>query len=64
MYRNQTNPVAAQSVLKFYDWAYKSGDAQAASLDYVPLPLKVKNLIRHQWATMISSGGKPVYVSK
>ena len=25
-------------VLKFFDWAFKSGKGQAAELDYVPLP--------------------------
>jgi phosphate transport system substrate-binding protein len=51
-------------VLKFYDWAYKNGDAAAAQLDYVPLPAAVKNLIRKQWAANVTSGGKPVYTGK
>ena len=64
MYRNQTNPTNGEAVLKFFDWAYKNGDPEAAKLDYVPLPLAVKNLVRHQWTAMIQSGGKPVYVSR
>ncbi len=64
IYRNQTDAAQGASVLKFFDWAYKSGDADAAKLDYVPLPAPVKALVRHQWAAMISAGGKPVYVSK
>ena len=64
VYRNQSNPAQGAAVLKFFDWAYKTGDSTATQLDYVPLPLTVKNLVRHQWATMISAGGKPVYVSK
>ena len=64
MYRNQANPTNGEAVLKFFDWAYKNGDPEAAKLDYVPLPLAVKNLVRHQWAAMIQSGGKPVYVSR
>jgi phosphate transport system substrate-binding protein len=64
VYRNQADPAQGAAVLKFFDWAYKSGDATAAQLDYVPLPAAVKSLIRHQWATMVSSGGKPVYISK
>jgi phosphate transport system substrate-binding protein len=50
-------------VLKFFDWAYKGGDQMAVSLDYVPLPPAVKNMVRKQWATMIKAGGKPAYVS-
>ena len=63
MHTNQDNAAKAASVLKFFDWAYKTGDATADKLDYVPLPLSVKNIMRKQWA-QIQSGGKPVYVSK
>lgn len=63
MYKNQDNAAKAADVLKFFDWAYKAGDATASKLDYVPLPLTVKNLIRKQWL-QITAGGKPVYVAK
>ncbi|MEY2944016.1 MAG: phosphate transporter substrate-binding protein PstS, partial [Pseudomonadota bacterium] len=53
----------AAAVLKFFDWAYKNGDATAAKLDYVPLPPAVKAMMRKQWS-QIQAGGKPVYVSK
>ncbi len=61
LYKDQTNPGQGEAVLKFFDWAYKNGDAAASSLDYVPLPLPVKNLMRRQWAATIKSGGQPVY---
>jgi phosphate transport system substrate-binding protein len=64
VYKEQANAAAGQGVLKFFDWAYKNGDAAAGALDYVPLPAPVKALIRKQWAAKIKSGGKPVYVSK
>ena len=63
MYKQQNDASKAASVLKFFDWAYKNGDATASKLDYVPLPLSVKNLFRKQWL-QIKAGGKPVYVSK
>ena len=63
VYKEQENAVAGAGVLKFFDWAYKGGDQMAVSLDYVPLPPAVKNMVRKQWATMIKAGGKPVYVS-
>jgi len=63
MHKNQENAQKAANVLKFFDWAYKTGDATASKLDYVPLPLSVKNLMRHQWM-QITAGGQPVYVSK
>jgi phosphate transport system substrate-binding protein len=64
VYKKQTNAAAGQSVLKFFDWAYKAGDPAAEQLDYVPLPPTVKNLIRKQWAAEVKGpNGKPVYVS-
>jgi phosphate transport system substrate-binding protein len=63
IYKNQDNPLQGNGVLKFFDWAYKNGDAMASSLAYVPLPLAVKNLIRKQWTTSVTAGGKPVYVA-
>ncbi len=64
VYKNQENAAAGQGVLKFFDWAYKAGDQAAAALDYVPLPLPVKALIRKQWMANIKAGGNPVYVSR
>ncbi|WP_374576147.1 phosphate ABC transporter substrate-binding protein PstS [Phenylobacterium sp.] len=64
LYKEQTNAAAGEGVLKFFDWAYKSGDAMALQLDYVPLPESVKDLIRKQWTANIKAGGKPVYVSR
>ena len=61
VYKEQANPAAGQSVLKFFDWAYKNGDAAASSLDYVPLPAPVKALVRKQWTANVKAGGKPVY---
>ncbi len=61
LYKEQTDAAQGAAVLKFFDWAYRNGDAAASSLDYVPLPLPVKNLMRKQWATTIKAGGQPVY---
>lgn len=65
VYKQQANAATGASVLKFYDWAYKNGDAAAAALDYVPLPANVKTLVRKAWADNVRGpDGKPVYVSK
>lgn len=64
VYKSQDNAAAGESVLKFFDWAYKNGDQDAGALDYVPLPASVKTLIRKQWTMNIKAGGKPVYVSR
>lgn len=35
--------------VRFFDWAFKHGDAKAKSLIYVPLPESLKNKIRAYW---------------
>jgi phosphate transport system substrate-binding protein len=59
--KNPENPARAAAVLRFFDWAYKTGDKTAIGLDYVPLPGPVKDLIRRQWSNEIKAGGRPVY---
>jgi phosphate transport system substrate-binding protein len=62
MHTRQESPEKARDVLKFFDWAYKTGDGAAQQLDYVPLPASVKALIRGAWSKKIAgSDGKPVY---
>ena len=62
MQKNQAKVATAQTVLKFFDWAYKGGDALAASLDYIPLPAAVKTQIRATWKAQIKGpNGSQVY---
>jgi phosphate transport system substrate-binding protein len=61
MYKTQDKPASAASALKFFDWAYASGDKMADELDYVPLPDSLKALIRKQWADNLKDGaGKAI----
>jgi phosphate transport system substrate-binding protein len=61
MYKAQEKAANASNALKFFDWAYASGDKMAAELEYVPLPDAVKALVRKQWADQIKDGaGKAV----
>lgn len=61
MHKAQDKPAQAGAALKFFDWAYTQGDEMAATLEYVPLPPAVKDLVRAQWAAQIKDGaGKPV----
>ena len=61
MQKVQDKPANAASVLKFFDWAYKSGDKTADDLDYVPMPDAVKVTIAKAWADNIKdASGKPV----
>jgi phosphate transport system substrate-binding protein len=40
------------AVLKFFDWAMKSGDGPAMDLQYIPLPASVKAQVRKAWAQL------------
>jgi phosphate transport system substrate-binding protein len=62
MHQNQANADEGREVLKFFDWAYRNGDAAADKLDYVPLPTSVKDLIRKSaWGKIAGPDGKPVF---
>jgi phosphate transport system substrate-binding protein len=37
------------AILNFFDYAYKNGDQSALSLNYIPLPDKVKDKVRKTW---------------
>jgi phosphate transport system substrate-binding protein len=42
-----------KKVIKFYDYAFKNGDAAAKKLGYIPLPEETKNMIREYWSANI-----------
>lgn len=59
--KDPKDPARSAAVMKFFDWAYKSGDASATSLEYVPLPEPVKAAVRGAWhAQILSPDGKPI----
>ena len=42
-----------KKVIKFFDYAFKTGDKEAVKLGYIALPKATKNMIRAYWATNI-----------
>ncbi|MES2534097.1 MAG: phosphate ABC transporter substrate-binding protein PstS [Pseudomonadota bacterium] len=62
MQKVQDKPANAASVLKFFEWAYKSGDKTADDLDYVPMPDAVKATIATSWGQIKDASGKTVAV--
>ena len=60
MQKVQEKPANATSTLKFFDWAFVSGDQMAADLEYVALPDSVKALVRKQWGEIKDGAGKTV----
>ena len=60
MHVKQDKPAQAAAAVKFFTWAYASGDQIANELDYVPMPDTVKKAARAQWQRMTDASGKPI----
>ncbi|CAH0263514.1 Phosphate-binding protein PstS [Massilia sp. Bi118] len=62
VYKQQADAAKGKEVLKFFDYAFKSGDAAAAELDYVPMPDSVAKLVQDAWkANMKDASGKAIW---
>jgi phosphate transport system substrate-binding protein len=62
MYKTQADAAKGKEVLKFFDWAFKNGDAAAVELDYVPMPDAVTKLVQDAWkANLKDASGKAVW---
>ncbi|KYG25324.1 phosphate ABC transporter substrate-binding protein [Bradyrhizobium sp. AT1] len=55
MHKSATDKAASQEAIKFFRWAFKSGDKMAEELDYIPMPDSVVQLIEKTWAAEIKS---------
>jgi phosphate transport system substrate-binding protein len=61
VHKKQDKPEQGSEVLKFFDWAYSSGDNMASQLDYVPMPANTKAAIRASWKAIADNSGKPLW---
>jgi phosphate transport system substrate-binding protein len=62
MHKSQANADKGAAVLRFFDWAFKNGDAAATSMDYVPMPDPVVALVNNMWKAEIkSANGQPIW---
>src|SRR5882672_3644208 len=60
MHVKQDKPAQSAAAVKFFEWAYTSGDQMADELDYVPMPDAVKKAVRAQWRRMTDASGKAI----
>lgn len=60
LHTKQDKPAQATTTLKFFDWAFKSGDKTASDLDYVALPDAVKTAIRKSWTDIKDASGNTI----
>lgn len=49
VHKKPANEAATKEALKFFQWAFKNGDAAAASLDYVAFPDALKQKFMASW---------------
>jgi phosphate transport system substrate-binding protein len=62
LHKQQENAAKGQEVLKFFDYAFKNGDAAATELDYVPLPDAVTKLVADAWKQNLKdASGKAIW---
>jgi phosphate transport system substrate-binding protein len=54
MYKKAKNPAQSTAAFDFFKWSLEHGQAQAAALDYVPLPNSLVERIEGYWATDFS----------
>ncbi len=50
MYKQPKDPQRSADAREFFEWALHNGQAQASSLDYVPLPPELVGQIEEYWA--------------
>ncbi|HXP31620.1 MAG TPA: phosphate ABC transporter substrate-binding protein PstS [Stellaceae bacterium] len=61
MHKQQDKPENAKTVLTFFAWAYKNGGEMAGTLDYIPMPANVVQIIEDSWKAIAGPDGKPVW---
>lgn len=53
LYKQPKDAARSKVVLDFFKWSFENGQAQATSLDYVPLPKNLVQMIEAYWAKNI-----------
>ncbi|MDF0605546.1 phosphate ABC transporter substrate-binding protein PstS [Neisseriaceae bacterium TC5R-5] len=61
MQKKQDKAEQGKETLKFFDWAYKTGDKTALGMDFIPMPDSVKSVIRASWKNITDSSGKSIW---
>ncbi|RJP77747.1 MAG: phosphate ABC transporter substrate-binding protein PstS [Candidatus Zixiibacteriota bacterium] len=61
IHKQIADPQVGKAMLNFFDWSYKNGDDMAKSLDYVPLPDNVVELVEKTWSSQVTANGKPLW---
>lgn len=58
VYQHQRDPVKGKKLVDFLEWALTKGEAEAAALDYAPLPADMASKVRGKLATIDTAATK------
>jgi phosphate transport system substrate-binding protein len=58
VYQHQPDAVKGKKLVDFLNWAYTTGEGEASSLDYAPLPADMASRLRTRLATIDVAGSK------
>jgi phosphate transport system substrate-binding protein len=58
--KNPSDAEASRNVMKFFDWAFKSGQPAVDQLHYIALPKAVQDQVRAKWKD-VKAGGQAVW---
>lgn len=61
VHKKQKDAAKAKAMLTFFDWAYRHGQDAAKELHYVPMPMKVIEMVEETWSKQITADGQPVW---
>jgi len=61
VHKKQKDAAKAKAMLTFFDWAYRHGQDAAKELHYVPMPMKVIEMVEETWSKQITADGEPVW---
>jgi len=61
VHKDQSDAGRAQAMLDFFNWAYENGAASAESLNYVPIPQNVYDLVKSDVWSGVTVSGTPVW---
>jgi phosphate transport system substrate-binding protein len=57
-YQHQSDPVKGKKLVDFLNWALTSGEPEAASLDYAPLPAEMMPKVKAKVASIDFAASK------
>ena len=60
MHKEQADAEKARQIIEFFNWSYDNGAEMAQSLDFIPMPESVINLVEAVWEKQLMHNGEPV----